>query len=161
MLNICKYSLAALPVTPRLTSPRRSSRLSNDWQVYTELFGNLIRLHPGYWSAHGAQHSRNRTSLSALSVRVLQSGPGGDQASLTGVTDVSSPRCGSPSFCCPALVFHVCGVEEGTPLCGFITTVWDSGSLTSLGCRGLASCLQVNTEEAGLVQTCTELEGLA
>lgn len=78
----------------------------------------------------------------------------------SGRGDESSPRCG-PQTTCGTLSFGlygscvscVSGMRPSRALCEFLRTVWDPGRLTSLGCRGPAACLQVDTEEIGLVHT--------
>lgn len=63
-----------------------------------------------------------------------------------------------PVFCFCASCLWVRS-QQLWALCEFLRIVWDSSRLTSLGCGHSASCLQVNTEENGLVQPCVMLEG--
>lgn len=91
--------------------------------------------------------------------------------SLTVVTDVAEGTSPHPDVALkphvthcplvgPAPVWHVCGVWSQAALFVNSSGLCEiQAGLTSLGCGGAAPCLQVNTEEIGLVQTCIMLEG--
>ncbi len=153
--------------------------LFDDWRVYKELSGNLIRLyslHPSfcvYWSVREllcvvwALSVWVRVFHRISTIELLRSRPGGRQAQphcryWCGKGDESSARCGAQTTCGMLSFGLSCscasclsGMRPSWALCEFLGIVWDSDRLTSLCCRGPAPCLQVNTEETGLVHTHT------